>query len=312
MENLIEACNNSLYNYTGGDSSVKRRQIFDDIKFMESSQGWNISLAKLKEGRKVFYRYDDKEFSINNNLLNEREELQLREALNTISRFKGMPQFTWIDELSAKLEQGLKLGNRKDVIIEFEQNQYLKGLEYITPIYEAIQNMMNLEIDYQSFKQEEPLQITLSPYFLKQYNNRWFLFGISAGHENLTNLALDRIVSIISINESYIENKSIDFEEYFDDIIGVTVNNNKVQEIKLKIQNELWPYVKNKPIHGSQKRIKKEEIDDGYKIVQLKLSINYELKSLIFSHMDSIEVLSPKDLRDDIGGIAKKIKIKYN
>ena len=309
MDNLVNACNDALYDYSGGDASIKKRQVFEDIKFMESSQGWNIPLNKLKEGRKVYYRYDDLSFSINNQLLNEREELQLREALNTISRFKGMPQFTWIDELSAKLEQGLKLGNRKDIIIEFEQNQFLKGLEHITPIYEAIQNKMTLEIRYQSFKQEESVQSSISPYFLKQYNNRWFLFGTSTGYENLTNLALDRILSTSFSTDDYIENTTIDFEEYFDDVIGVTVNND-VQKIVLKLTDNLWPYIKNKPIHGSQKRIKKDE-GKGYKVIQLFLTINYELKSLIFSHMDSIEVLEPIDLRKELRSIAKNIKTKY-
>lgn len=152
MDDLINASNEALYEYSRNEAGVKRRQIFEDIKFMESSQGWNIPIIKQKVGRKVFYRYDDINFSINNQLLNEREELQLREALNTVSRFKGMPQFTWIDELTAKLEQGLKLDKRKDKIIEFEQNQYLKGLEYITPIYEAIQNSVAVKINYHSFR----------------------------------------------------------------------------------------------------------------------------------------------------------------
>ena len=32
---------------------------------MESSQGWSIPLARHKDGKKVFYRYEDANFSIN-------------------------------------------------------------------------------------------------------------------------------------------------------------------------------------------------------------------------------------------------------
>ncbi len=43
IDDLINACDEALiyYNGTGG---VSRRQIFEDIKFMESETGWSIPL----------------------------------------------------------------------------------------------------------------------------------------------------------------------------------------------------------------------------------------------------------------------------
>ena len=64
-------------------------------------------------------------------------------------------------------------------------------------------------------------------------------------------------MSIIKIREKdkvYIENETIDFEEYFDDVVGVTVTENqKPNKILLQISYELFPYIESKPIHGSQK-----------------------------------------------------------
>jgi hypothetical protein len=99
IDDLIEACNKSINEFTGIDIDIKRRQIFEDIKFMESAQGWNVPLAHVRDGHKVYYRYSEKSFSINNQPLNETEENQLKEALLTLSRFKGMPQFAWVDEI---------------------------------------------------------------------------------------------------------------------------------------------------------------------------------------------------------------------
>ena len=94
MENLIEECNQAIYNFTGKQDGVKRRQVYDDITFMESEQGWAIHLKRHKDGRKVFLRYEDINFSINNSPLNTAEEEQLKDALFTLSRLKGMPNFT--------------------------------------------------------------------------------------------------------------------------------------------------------------------------------------------------------------------------
>ena len=60
IEDLIEACNEALYEFngmnknTGERSSVKRRQIFDDIKYMESEASWRIQLERLKEGKRTY------------------------------------------------------------------------------------------------------------------------------------------------------------------------------------------------------------------------------------------------------------------
>src|SRR5688572_14464640 len=71
IKDLIEACNEALYEFSGVEDGVKRRQIFDDITFMESDQGWSIPLERFKEGKRVYYRYADKSFSIKNRGINQ-------------------------------------------------------------------------------------------------------------------------------------------------------------------------------------------------------------------------------------------------
>jgi predicted DNA-binding transcriptional regulator YafY len=211
IEDLIDACNDAIYGYSGIEDGVKRRQVLDDIKFMESEQGWNIPLEHIRDGHKVYFRYEDMSFSINNQPLNETEENQLKEALLTLSRFKGMPQFEWVDEISARLDSGLGLSKTNQQIIEFEQNDYLQGLEFITPLYNAILYKKALNVSYKSFKRESNQSISFHPYYLKQYNNRWFIIGLYPKYENFTHFALDRIVSIKEIASNYIST-DIDFE----------------------------------------------------------------------------------------------------
>jgi len=127
IEDLVVECNKAIYEYSGINDGVKKRQIYEDIRFMESEQGWNIELAKKKEGRRVFYKYENPKFSISNQPLNETEANQLREALLTLDRFKGLPQYNWINELNTRLEASFNLKQKSDVIISFEENEYLKS-----------------------------------------------------------------------------------------------------------------------------------------------------------------------------------------
>jgi len=65
IDDLIEACNDSLLDIDPSSTGIKRRQIFDDIKFMRDSQGFDAPIESFKDGKKVFYRYSDLSFSIN-------------------------------------------------------------------------------------------------------------------------------------------------------------------------------------------------------------------------------------------------------
>ena len=307
IEDLIDLCSNALFDESSLSNGISRRQIFEDIKFMESKNGWNIPLERIRDGHRVYYRYSDLSFSINNQPLNETEENQLKEALLTLSRFKGMPQFEWVDEIAARLDAGLGLSHNTEKIIEFEQNCYLKGLEFITPIYNSILYKKALIIEYQSFKKDISQSITLHPYFLKQYNNRWYVIGKNDASQFTMNLALDRITAIEESKKKYITNKSIDFNEYFEDIIGVTFNNEwKVESVVIKVSKELLPYIKTKPIHGSQKL---KEQGSTHALISLDLIPNYELESLILSYGEGVEVLNPKPLRDKI---KKRIELTFS
>ena len=103
MDDLIEACAQALIDYTGTDS-VSRRTVFDDITFMESSQGWSIPLERIKDGKKVYYRYKYKDFTINNKELTADEISQLKTTIMTISRYRGLPSTEWLEDVISNLE----------------------------------------------------------------------------------------------------------------------------------------------------------------------------------------------------------------
>jgi predicted DNA-binding transcriptional regulator YafY len=306
IDDLIDACNKSIQEFTGTDVGIKRRQIFEDIKFMESPQGWNISLQRLRDGQKVYYRYEDRTFSINNSLLNDAEKKQLKETLDTLSRFKGLPQFDWIPELSARLDAQLY---HKNSIIQFDQNTYLKGLDFITPIYHAISFYRVVNIQYQSFKVVEEQSFTLHPYFLKQYNNRWYVFGLNDYSKRMINLALDRITDITELQLDYIPNTNIDFDNYFEDVIGVSVSDTSpAQQVLLEISNQLLPYITTKPLHGSQKTYKK---NSETSIIELNVKLNYELESTILSYGEKAFVMAPVELREKLAARIAELNSKY-
>jgi len=308
LDDLLEECNQAIFDFDPGSEGIRKRQLYDDLRYMESEQGWSIELAEgLKLGRKKIYRYIDTGFSISNRPLNEDDANHLKSAMLTLSRFKGLPQFDWVEELSVRLDDSFNLTKDTREIISFEENEFLKGKEFITQLYNAIHYKKVLEIHYKSFKSDYINIFYISPYYLKQYNNRWFLLGKDAKYETPTNLALDRIEIIKETDQKYTET-DVDFTEYFEDVIGVSVNEEIVQKILLKVSNNSINYIKTKPLHGSQK-IKEENAD--FVIVELELIPNYELESLLLSFGDNIVVMEPTSLRNKIKERVKTLLLQY-
>ncbi|MDL2305839.1 WYL domain-containing protein, partial [Bacteroides sp. OttesenSCG-928-D19] len=154
-----------------------------------------------------------------------------------------------------------------------------------------------LRIKYKRFDRE-PKEYIFHPYFLKQYNHRWFLFGLCEHlkeKKSITNLALDRIEEMTNAHIPYIENSDIDFDEYFEDVIGVTVHKKESELIVLDIDNALFPYIETKPLHGSQKIKSKNQQTTT---IELNLIVNYELENLLLGYIDKIRVVAPSYFRE--------------
>ncbi len=296
ISDLLNACNEALMSIDAKTDGIKKRQLYEDIKFMESEAGYSINLFRGNNGKDVYYRYEDPKFSINSKGLNESEAAQIKEALLILSRFKGMPQFEWVDESIAKFESSFGLKKGADKIIAFDENKDYTAIKHISPLFSAIHNEQVLKIIYKGFKQDKPIDVIFHPYFLKQFNNRWFCFGLHNDRKVLTNFALDRIIEINSHKLKYIKNKDIDFNEYFEDVIGVTVQGN-VEKIVLKVNKDLWPYIESKPLHGTQKT---KKIEKDFVLISIEVKPNYELESMLLSHGNKIEVLEPKSLKHSL------------
>lgn len=307
-EDLLEECNKTLIDFDPYSEGIQRRQLFDDIRFMESDAGWSIPLSRNRYGRKVYYRYENLSFSINNQPLNESEAEQIKSALQIISRFSGTPQFEWVNEMIPMLESKFGLIERKNEIISFESNIDLKGLHFLTPLFNAIFNERVLLVKYKDFKSSEPYEIIFHPYYLKQYNNRWFVFGLNSDNQVPNwNLALDRIETLSETGQKFKPSET-DWEDYFYNLVGVTWPDGvNLQEVVLKFSPEVAPYVITKPIHPSQKH--KNE-PNGLE-VKIEVIPNFELERLILSFGEQVKIISPQDFKDRISQRLKSATSLY-
>ena len=309
INDLLEACNRRLTELNPHSNGIKERQLKEDIRFMKSESGYAAPIVGYPEGKKKFYRYEDRNFSINNSPLNASEAEQLNAALAIMQRFTGTPMFEWVQDVVGMLENKLGLAGKQKEVIDFDGNVDLKGRNHLKPLFDAIVNRQVVIITYRDFDGPEAYTLTFHAYYLKQFNNRWFVFGLHEEQDIPTwNLAVDRIEKIRVAHELAYRPDQTDWQEFFYDMVGVTRLNCPVEKVMLRFKPTQARYVESKPLHPTQRIVNSTETHTDIRIEVLH---NFELEQLIFSFGDRVEVMEPATLREAIARRVEKLHRLY-
>ena len=295
LEDLIEACSDALYEYEGIDKGISKRTVQMDIQMMRSDKlGYN---APIEVYENKYYRYSDPDYSITNSPLTEDDMKLMGETVEMLRQFEGFSAFSGMEDVLGRLEDHVTaMRHRRKPVILLERNENLKGLKFIDPLYKAILAKKPVKIIYKSFKARDMQKFIFSPFFLKEFRNRWFVYGWKKGAGMLFNLALDRIHEMGNApGEEYQENKMIDPDTFFDNLIGVTKNiNDKAHRVRFWAAPGQVPYIETKPLHKSQFVVQRNE--DGSAIFQMEVVLNYELEKDLLGFGEGVKVLSPRIL----------------
>ena len=292
IEDLVKECNKALSKADKPD--VSKRTIQNDINILEVDYGIMLD-EKLKQGKKRLYRYVDTNYSIQLFRINDQERHKLQDAIRVLEIFEGEPMYDWARTLLMQIAGGLST-DESTPVVSFQSNPDLKGINFFRQLLQAIIKKRVLKIEYAPFDKDSYSE-RIFPYHLKQFNDRWYLIAQAVGYDSLGHYALDRIEGFEEISMPYKESE-VDFEEYFDDVIGVTVPQHlEPVDVVIRVNNNRFNYIKTKPLHLSQRVISE---DKNHTTISINVKITKELISLILSFGSDIEVISPASLRAEI------------
>lgn len=298
IDDLVEACNAALRR--ADKPEVSKRTIQNDISTMEMEYGIRLEEDKYI-GKKRIYRYYDTNYTIPEFQMDDADRYKIQAAVNVLENYAGEPILDWARTLLMQVESGV-FGSDSSSVVSFQSNPDLKNISLFGDLLKAIINKKVLKLVYAPFGKDSYSE-KVYPYYLKQFNDRWYLIAQAVGYDRFGHFALDRIDSFEEIDMHYKES-DIDFEEYFDDVIGVTVPERlEPVDVVLRVSNNRFNYIKTKPLHLSQRIVSEE---NNFTTISINVKINKELISLILSFGSDIEVLSPAPLRAEI---AKRIRV---
>ena len=184
------------------------------------------------------------------------------------------------------------------------------GVENVQIILEAIDKQKGIECVYYSFDRATKKQQLLIPYFLKTWEQRWYLAAEPDNHHHgISIFALERMGNIRLTEKKMLPSNDVTADEYWEGSFGVNHSDNQVPErIVIKVYGAQAEYIRALPIHESQKEL---ERTDEYTIFEYHIVPCFNLFQQLLWHREKLEIIEPKEMREEIKKIAQNIISLY-
>ncbi|MDP8268586.1 MAG: WYL domain-containing protein [Candidatus Tenebribacter davisii] len=298
INDLIVACEEILDKKPIGERTIRR-----DLRDMKHDRGLGFYAPIAYDHQERAYKYLDRDYSINNLPLNDDEMNALIFASALLEQFQGVELLEHIPGAIQKIANHLRIRrNLKDeeheAFIDLEKAPETFGTEFINTLIQALKNKQVLTLTYRAFDKDRSYKHTIHPYLLKEYRNRWYIFGFNDYWQGLRLYALDRIEKLEINNSVPYRACEKPPKDYFRNLVGVTrFTGTEPEDIVLKFSEHQAPYILTQPLHESQQVI---EHTDEHLIISLKVHSSPELEILLLGWHKEVEILEPKDFREQI------------
>ena len=184
------------------------------------------------------------------------------------------------------------------------------GVENVQIILEAIDKQKGIECVYYSFDKATKKQQLLIPYFLKTWEQRWYLAAEPDNHHHgISIFALERMDNIRLTEKKMLPSNDVTADEYWEGSFGVNHSDNQVPEqIVIKAYGAQAEYIRALPIHESQKEL---ERTDEYTIFEYHIVPCFNLFQQLLWHREKLEIIEPIKMREEMKKIVQNIISLY-
>lgn len=185
--------------------------------------------------------------------------------------------------------------------VEFENKAAIEHIPNFKIVLDAIQQQLPVTFKHNSFYHLKEEEYTLKPYFLKQYQNRWYVVGET--EKGYRSFGIDRIENITIGTEKF-KAKTEEAKDKFSQVIGLNYVDHKMEKIQLSFHISQKPYILSLPLHRSQKviNINNEDTFD----IELRIHPNFEFRQQVLKYGSLAKVVEPKWLAEEIKEELKK------
>jgi predicted DNA-binding transcriptional regulator YafY len=290
---------------------ISKRAIDYDIKKLREEFGAPLVCVSRK------YYYTNPKFTIEKTEIDSDALQNIKVAAAILKQIPGLELHKDLMEIFENLETYDGQRTEDKTYIQFDTRPSYDGSKYLLTALESCKIGSVISFDYQPFKADKSKRIVLHPYLLKEYNNRWFLIGMTetACKEKkyeISQFGLERIKGKIkNENIEYYYHPNFNPDEYLAKVIGVSIKPGaNVEKVLLRFTSDRAKYVETNALHATQRHLKEHETET-HKTFIYDLIPNQELQSVILSFGADVEVVEPVSLREAIADKMKRSKDLY-
>lgn len=168
-----------------------------------------------------------------------------------------------------------------------------EGTQYLSLIVDAIRHRTQLQLTYHSFNRQEQYELTLSPYCLKVFKQRWYVAGCPSTHPNETRIyALDRVQTMRPTDQTFIYPKQFDAKAFFAPYYGVFRNATPTKVI-IEANPQSAQFLRLLPLHDSQKELRQFH---GNTFFEYYIAPTLDFIQELRTHGTDIRVREPEEL----------------
>ena len=182
------------------------------------------------------------------------------------------------------------------------------GKQYLQLIINAMKQDHKLMMTYHKFGQQESYTITIEPYAIKVFKQRWYLLAKTPKRETPSIYALDRIEQLEETEETFPFPEDFDTEAFFRDCYGVLSTDDKAQRIVIRTYAPYMNYVRTLPLHHSQKEIKTTA---QYADFEFYLKPTFDFRQELLAQGHDVEILLPAQFREEMKEMLEKMLGRY-
>lgn len=191
----------------------------------------------------------------------------------------------------------------------------------LAELYRAISSKAVINLYYHTFEDDNERTVELSPYLLKEYNNRWYLLASPFDSDRILSFALDRINRVEYTSGHKYKMPSEDFIERYEEVVGITFYEDRpVERILFWVSDYSKNYVRTKPIHGSQRNLspaEQQKLHEEYpqllngNFYTIDCIENYELIRELSSFGAELIILSPLHISKRVFEYSNSLVCRY-
>ena len=182
------------------------------------------------------------------------------------------------------------------------------GKEYLPPIINAMKQNHKLKMTYHKFGQPYGYTITIEPYGIKVFKQRWYLLANDYKRSKPSIYAFDRIMSLEEMDETFDFPSDFDTELFFKDCYGVLHTDDEPQRIVIRAYAPLTNYLRTLPLHHSQKEL---NTTAEYSDFEFYLRPTFDFLQELLSKGKEVEVLEPASFRQEIIDVLKLVMSRH-